>query len=197
MKYNERKMLKRGYIILIAGGVLAVAGLVASAIWAGSFAGQFLQENTIIGQTLVRPTQSINATLQVNDITHPISVALHFEPQSSTVTLRETVIDPSGRVVNTNEFLKDFFTTFKANAVGKFTLMLLNQGTSPVNVDGLFGYIPFGFVGQNNQIDLSPLNGIIIGIILFVVGIIALIVGIIFIIIDRRRESRQSPPLTR
>src|SRR5215204_1137410 len=116
MKYNEKKMLKRGYIILIAGGVLAVAGLVTSAIWASSFAGQFLQENTIIGRTLVRPTQSINATLQVNDITHPISVALHFEPQSSTVTLRETVIDPSGRVVNTNEFLKDFFTTFKANA---------------------------------------------------------------------------------
>lgn len=190
-------MLKRGYIILIAGGALVVAGIAMSAIWAGSFVGQFLQENTIIGQTLVRPSQSINASLQVNDILRPISVALHFEPQSSNVTLRETVIDPSGRVVNTNEFLKDFFTTFKVNSVGRFTLMILNQGTSPVNVDGIFGYIPFGFVGQNNQIDLSPLNGIIIGIILFVLGIIALIVGIIFIFIDRKRESRQPPPLTR
>ena len=89
-------MLQRGYIILIAGGVLVVAGIVLSIFWAGSFAGQFLQENTIIGQTLVMPLESINATLQVNDISRPISVALSFDPQSANVTLRQTVIDPSG-----------------------------------------------------------------------------------------------------
>ena len=189
-------MLKRGYIILIAGGVLLVAGVVISALWAGSFAGQFVEESTIIGQTLVRPSESINATLQVNDISRPISLALHFEPESATnVTLRETVRDPSGRVVNTNEFLKDFFTTFKVNTVGKFTLTVSNQGSIPVNVDGIFGYLPF--VGQNNQVNLSPLNGIIIGVILFIVGIITIIVGIVITIIDRRRENRRPPPLTR
>jgi hypothetical protein len=188
-------MLRRGYIILIAGGALVVAGVVVSALWAGSFVGQFLQDNAIIGQTLIRPSESINATLQVSDISLPISVALHSEPQSSNVTLRETVVRPDGRVVNTNEFLKDFFTTFRVNSVGKFTLTILNQGITPVNVDGIFGYIPF--VGQNNQINLSPLNGIITGIALFVIGITTLIVGIVFVIIDRRRENRRQPPLTR
>ena len=90
---------------------------------------------------------------------------------------------------------KDFFTTFKVNTVGKFTLSILNQGSNPVNVDGIFGYIPF--VGQDNQVNLSPLNGIITGIALFVIGIIALIVGIVFVIIDRKRENRRQPPLTR
>jgi hypothetical protein len=189
-------MLKRGYIILIAGGVLLVAGIVVTAVWAGSFVGQFMQENSIISQAVVRPSESVNATLQVNDISRPISLALDFEPESATdVTLRETVIDPDGRIVNTNQFSKEFFTTFKVNSVGEFTLTILNQGTNPVNVDGLFGYIPF--VGQNNQVNLNPLNGIIIGIILFVVGIIALIVGIIFIIMDKRRENRRPSPLTR
>jgi hypothetical protein len=188
-------MLKRGYIILIAGGVLLIAGIVISAVWAGSFAGQLLQENTIIGQTVVRPSESINATLQVNDKTRPISLALHFEPESGNISLRETVMDPSGRVVNTNEFLKDFFTTFKVNTVGNYTLTISNKGSSQVNVDGIFGYIPF--VGKNNQVNFSPLNGIIIGIILFIIGIIALIVGIVFAIIDRRRENRRPPPLTR
>jgi hypothetical protein len=187
-------MLKRGYITLIAGGVFLVAGIIISVVWAGSFAGQFLQENTIIGQTLVRPSESINATLLVDDISRPISLALHFEPESANVTLRETVIDSSGRVASTNEFLKDFFTTFKVNTVGKFTLIISNQGSNPVNVDGIFGYILF--VGENNQVNLSQLNGIIIGIILFIIGIIALIVGIIFVIIDRR-ENRRPPPLTR
>jgi hypothetical protein len=191
----KMKMLKRGYIILISGGVLLVAGVVMTAVWAGSFAGQFLQENTIIGQTLVRPSESINATLQINDISRPISLALHFEPGSANVTLRETVLDPKGEIVNTNVFSKDFFITFKVDSVGRFTLTILNQGPNPVNVDGIFGYIPF--VGQNNQINIGPLNGIITGIALFVIGIIALIVGIIFVIIDRRREDRQSPPLTR
>jgi hypothetical protein len=83
-------MLQRGYIILIAGGVLVVAGIVLSIFWAGSFAGQFLQENTIIGQTLVMPLESINATLQVNDISRPISVALHFDPQSAMLLLGDS-----------------------------------------------------------------------------------------------------------
>ena len=73
-------MLKRGYIILIAGGALVVAGVVISAVWAGSFVGQFMQENTIIGQAAVEPSETINATLQVNDVSRPISIALHFEP---------------------------------------------------------------------------------------------------------------------
>ena len=188
-------MLKRGYIILIAGGALVVAGIVISAVWAGSFVGQFMQDNTIIGQAVVEPSENINATLQVNDISRPVSTALHFEPVSANVTLRETVTDPNGRIVNTNEFSKDFFTTFRVSTVGKFTLTILNQGSNPVNVDGIFGYIPF--VGQDNQITLSPLNGIITGIALFVIGIIALIVGIVFVIIDRKRENQRQPQSTR
>ena len=188
-------MLKRGYVILIAGGALVVAGIVISALWAGSFVGQFMQENTIIGQAVVEPSESINATLEVNDISRPISTALHFEPRSANFTLRETVTDPFGRIINTNEFSKDFFTTFKVNTVGKFTLTILNQGSSPVNVDGVFGYIPF--VGENNQVNLNPLNSLLIGISLFIIGIIVMIVGIVFTIIDRRRENRRPPPLTR
>ena len=188
-------MLKRGYIILIAGGALVVAGIVISAAWAGPFVGQFMQENSFIDQAVVGPSETINATLQVNDISRPIAVGLHIKPESANVILRETVRDPGGRVVNTNEFSKEFFNTFKVNSTGKFTLTVSNQGTSSVNVDVLFGYIPFGFVRENNQVDLSPLNGIIIGIVLFVVGVISLIVGIVFVI-DRRREKQRQSPLT-
>jgi hypothetical protein len=68
---------------------------------------------------------------------------------------------------------------------GKYTLTITNLGRQSVNVDGVFGYIPF--IGQNNQGKLSPLSGIIDGIILVVVAIIALIVGIVIVIWDRRR----------
>src|ERR671932_6843 len=74
--------LQRGYIILIAGAVLFISGIVISALWAGSFAGTFLRESTIIGQTLIKPSESVNASLQVNDIARPIAVAIHFKPNS-------------------------------------------------------------------------------------------------------------------
>jgi hypothetical protein len=186
-------MLKWGYIILIAGAVLLVSGIVLSILWAISFAGEFIRENTIIGQTLLRPSKSINATLQVRDIVSPISLALHFKPELSNVTLSETVRDPNDKVVNTNEFSRDFLTTFKPNTIGKFTLTISNPSSTPVNVDGVFGHMPF--VGDNNQVNLNALHPIIAGILLIILGIVTLIMGIIFVILDRRKERR--PSLTR
>src|SRR5919197_6245969 len=116
-------MLQRGYLILIAGAILLVSGIVISALWVGSFAGTFLRESTIIGQTLVKPSESVNASLQVNDIARPVAVAIRFKPittittispsaqslSSTNLTLSQTVRDPAGVVGSTNTFLKEFF----------------------------------------------------------------------------------------
>jgi uncharacterized membrane protein len=99
-------------------------------------------------------------------------------------------------VVSKNIFLKGFFTTFKPQTTGKYTLTLTNLGRQTVNVDGVLGYILF--VNQNNnQVNLNALGGIIAGIILVIIAIITLIVGIIIVIIDRRRGRRgkQPPPI--
>ena len=69
-------MLKRGYIILIAGGVLLVTGFVLSIFSVGSFAGQFMRENIVLSKTIVSPSEPINVILQVNDTARPVSVAL-------------------------------------------------------------------------------------------------------------------------
>jgi len=174
---------------------MLIAGIIITIVWAGSFAGTFLRESTIIGQTLVKPSESVNASLQVNNIVRPVSIAVNFKPAATTgisssqssnaTTLGEIVRDPTGKVVNRNTFLKEFFTTFKPETTGKYTLTITNLGRESVNVDGIFGYIPF--INQNNQVNLGSLSGIIAGIILFVVGIITLIVGIVILIVDRRK----------
>jgi hypothetical protein len=176
---------------------MLIAGIIITIVWAGSFAGTFLRESTIIGQTLVKPSESVNASLQVNNIVRPVSIAVHFKPAATTgissspssnaTTLGEIVRDPTGKVVNRNTFLKEFFTTFKPETTGKYTLTISNLGRESVNVDGIFGYIPF--INQNNQVNLGSLSGIIAGIILFVVGIITLIVGIVILIVDRRKRG--------
>ena len=97
-------MLKRGYIILIAGGVLLVTGLVLSIFSVGSFAGQFMRENIVLSQTIVRPSESIDATLQINDTARPVSVALRSEVESANISLRESIQDPNGRIVTQMNF---------------------------------------------------------------------------------------------
>jgi hypothetical protein len=190
-------MLKRGYIILIVGGVLLVTGLVLSIFSVGSFAGQFMRENIVLSKTIVSPSEPVNVKLQVNDTAHPVSVALHSsEVGSSNNSLRESIQDPSGRIVNTNQFSEIFFTTFKPNMTGEYTLLISNLGSNPINIDGVFGFIPFTGSGGNEKVNLSSFNSIVTGIILFIIGIIALIAGIIIAILDRRREKRRRPPLT-
>jgi hypothetical protein len=168
--------------------------MVISVFSAGSFAGSVYARKHSFSETIVRASESVDATLQVNDITHPVSVILHSGLESIDVTLRESIRDPNGRIVNTNEFSKDFFTTFKPNMTGEYTLLISNLGPNDVNIDGIFGFIPF--VGGDDQVDLSSLNSIVTGVIVFIIGIIALIAGIIIVILDRRREKRR-PPLTR
>ena len=187
-------MLKRGYIILIVGAVMLVTAVVISALSAGSFAGQFMRDNIIISHAAIRPYESITAILQVNDTRRQLSLALHSETESTNATIRETIRDPISKIVNAKEFPKDYFTTFKPNSTGNYTLTLTNLGTSIINIDGVFGFLPF--VGENQQVNFSPLIIITIGAILFIIGIVVLIIGVVIVIVDRRRDNRRTP-LTR
>ena len=66
-----------------------IAGVILSIFSVGSFANQFMQENIVLSQATVRPSESLDAALQINDTARSVSVALHSEPESTNVTLRE------------------------------------------------------------------------------------------------------------
>src|SRR5918912_3826068 len=184
-------MLQRGYIILIAGAALLISGIIISALWAGIFAGRFVRENTILSDVLIRPYASVNTSIQVTDTSRPVSLAVNVEPDSgrgggqiSTNILRETVRNPNGVIMTSNEFTRQFFTTFKPDITGKYTITVYNLGNSPVSIGVLVGNLPF--IGANNQFNINSFSGIIAGAILTVSGIIVLITGAIVLILDRR-----------
>ena len=190
-------MLKRSYIILIIGAALLISGIIISALWAGSFGVRFMQENTILNGVLIRPAAFINTIIQVTDTSKPVSLAIHVERsnnntsstgqgQISNITLRETVRNPNGLVMTSNEFTRQFFTTFKPDVTGKYTITLYNLGNTPVSIDVLVGN--FIFVGANNQVNVNFLGGIIAGILLIIAGVIVLIAGVIVLALDRRRR---------
>src|SRR6266581_6960758 len=185
-------MVQRGYIILIIGAALLISGIVISALWASSFAGIIIRENTILSGVSIKPAGSVNASTQVMDTSRPVSLAVHVERNNSTTggeipnsILRETVRNPNGVIIASNEFTKQFLTTFKPDITGKYTVTIYNLGNSPVSIGVLAGNLPF--VGANNKVNFNSLSGIIVGVILTIAGIIVLIAGVIVLLLDRRR----------
>lgn len=184
--------MKRGYVVLIIGAALLISGLVISILWAVPFAGTILHENTILGGVSIKPAGSVNAYTQVIDVSRPVSLGIHVERNISTIggqvpndILRETVRNPNGIIITSNEFSRQFFTTFKPDITGRYTVTVSNLGNGPVSISVIAGNLPF--IGANNKVNFGLLGGIIAGSILIVVGIIILIAGIIVVILDRRK----------
>jgi uncharacterized membrane protein len=185
--------MQRGYIILIVGAALLISGIVVSALWAVPFAGTILRESTILSGASIRPAGSVNASTKVVDTSRPVSLAVRLEHSNGTAVvgqipnnnLRETVRNPNGIIMTSNDFTRQFFTTFKPDITGKYTVTVYNLGRTPVSVGVLVGNLPF--MGPNNQVNLNPLSGIIVGVILSIIGIMVLIAGVIVLILDRRR----------
>jgi hypothetical protein len=189
-------LIGRGYIVLIIGGVLFVAGIIIVAVWAIPFASTFLQGNTLINQVSIEPGRLIQATREVTDLSRPVTVAIHVQTPQGVVRLIETVKDPSGIIVSNNEFSANLFTTFEPQNTGDHILNITNAGGAPVTIDAMFGYIPFITSASTPSemggqplpgVDLSSLSLVIVGGVLTTIGFFTIIAGIVIVIIDSRR----------
>lgn len=193
-------MLKRGYLILIAGGALCAIGLILTALYGMSFVTMSLSENIILADVSINPSESINHTLEISDTERPVSLALHIESESLDETppepsVEQIVIGPDGTTVNENQIGRngqsDLLTSFKPETDGIYTLTLANQGFDQVKVQGIFGYLPI--TGNDGQVDPAPFTGVLAGATTFIIGIMTLIAGVIFTILDRRRDRNKQP----
>ncbi len=187
--------MQRGYIILIVGAAFLISGIVISVFWTVPFTGTIVRESTILSGASIRPSGAVNESTQVIDTSRPVSLAIHVERNNATAAvgttpnnnLREIVRNPNGILITNSEFTGGFFTTFKPDITGKYTLTIYNLGNTPVSVGVLVGNLPF--MGTNNQVNLKSLSGIIAGAVLIVVGIIILIAGVIVLALDRRKTT--------
>lgn len=105
------------------------------------------------------------------------------------VRLVETVRDPSGAIVDRNEFSDDLFTSFKPGIAGDYVLKVSNTGTGSVAVDGTFGYMPFVNMIDGQQVDFGELAWIITGAILTTIGFFTIIAGIVIVVVDSRKKG--------
>lgn len=207
--------MKRGYIVLIAGAVLLVAGIAIAAVWGVAFAGSFVQNNTIVAKTTINPGQSVSAKTDVTQLNRPITLTVGIDrsalgQQQSALTtanvkLKETITSPNGEVLSSNEFGDSFITSVTPQAAGTYTVTITNLGAQAVPVGGTFGYFPI--VGSDGKPDINAIMGgapgqggglgmIIAGGLIAVVGVVTLIVGGIVTVADSRRKTDTSTNTT-
>ena len=186
--------MQRGYVILIAGAVLLISGIVISAVWAAYFVGTIIHENAILSGVSIPPAGSVNVSTQVIDTSHPVTLTINVERNNSTTggqiplsILRETVRNPNGFIITSNEFTKQFIMTFKPAITGKYIVTIYNLGNSNVSVDVSAGNLPF--ISANNKVNFNSLSGVIVGPILTIAGIIVLIAGVKLLALDRTRTG--------
>lgn len=200
--------MKRGYIILISGAALLVAGISASAAWGVSFAGAFVRDNTIVAKTMIDAGKSISAQTEISQLDRPISLAIGIDKNGqqqfsnpSDIRLKAAITDPNGNIASSNEFGESFLTSLNPRVTGVYTVTVMNLGTKPVIVSGSFGHMPF--IGTDGKPDIDAMAGgqglgmIIIGGGLAAVGIITLIAGGIITAIDGRTRGDNTTTTTR
>jgi hypothetical protein len=200
-------MLKRGYTILIGGASLFVIGVVLTSIYGVSMANIILNESTVLENVEIKPSESVNHTLEIDSIDRPVSVALQVWPvldsnidsssspsSSQRSTVEQLVVNPDGVVVNKNQLSenaqRELLTSFRPDTEGLYTLTLSNLGTETITVGGLFGFLPIS--DANGQIDLNAVMGVAAGSIVAIIGVITLIAGTIIAVFDWRRGRKST-----
>jgi hypothetical protein len=179
-------MLKRGYIILLAGAALVVIGISLTAAYGIGIAGVILNESVILSDVLVDTSNSVNRTLDIINTERPVSIALHAETINST----------DNPVVEQEDGQSDIFTSFRPETDGIYTLSLHNLGADQVKIEGIFGYLPI--TENSGEINLSTVTGLLAGAWVFVIGIGTLVGGTVITVLDRRGDKyRQSLGLTK
>jgi hypothetical protein len=214
-----------GEVLFVAGIIIA---LVWAIQFGSTLANTFsLQERiALINRTSIEPGSSVEAaTTQVTDVSRPITVAIHIQRlgereaaegdglqqrlqqqlqlprEQREAKLIETVKDPSGTVVSSNEFSANLFTTFQPQNTGNYILNITNAGASNVTIYGIFGYMPLltaasSLVEEDQQLalpglDLSTFSEVIAGGILTTIGFFTIIAGTIIVVIDSRKRGQQ------
>lgn len=178
---------------MIIGAVLFFLGLAISILWAGSFFKTILNQSILLTSVSIPASSLNNNTLQVIDLAHPIILQLHMEKDNNAINndtavinnIRETVKDPTGKILSQSNISKEFTASIKPTVEGLYTLSLYNSGNLPVKIGGIFA--PIQFLNQNNQVNINFFSGAIIGIILIIIGILTFIVGLIIAILDKRK----------
>ncbi|NWG37989.1 hypothetical protein [Nitrososphaera sp.] len=173
--------MKRGHYVLIAGGVIFIAGLVLTVVWALPLATEIQKRTTILQGRALGAGQDVTVTLGVADTSKPLTIVISG---GSGIEMNARVLDPDGDQIFGTTFTEAMSQATDPTVPGMYQLVITNQSGSDTTVDVLFGAIPG--VGEQD-IDTQIFSGVLAGLAIIIAGIMVLIGGTVVVIADRRR----------
>lgn len=173
--------MKRGYYVLLAGGVIFSAGLILTATWALPLAKEIQKGTAILQGRDVRPGQSVTVTVGVEDMSKPLSIVIS---SGSRGDMNAKVFDPNGEQIFDESFAEAIAEATMPTVPGSYELVIANQSLSNSTVDSIFGQIPG--TGQPD-IDTEAFREIIVGLAIVVAGIMVLVGGLVVVVLDRHK----------
>jgi hypothetical protein len=174
--------LRRGHILLIAGGAIVAFSFIAS----NYYASQFLKEIQEKNMHSIAPDARLE--LQENITSGNGAYVVAFPNYSTNpVRVAVSVSDPGGvSVLRRNLSLPFFSEPFAAQKQGNYTLTISNLGNASIDASVIFGEekIVGDVVSMPNVVSTA------ISSLLLIAGIIVIAAGGAVLLIDRRREQK-------
>ena len=178
--------MKLGHLILILSLGVIIAGIMLMGISGINASHPFLYQNMLVTNGLLKSKETKSDPVNVTERGPAMYVILKVDPTN--IPLSATVKDPTGSIVSSSTFSQDLVADFKPENIGKYNLILMNQGNTDVKINALVGYLPS--FGENESQNYNALGGIFLGASLLVFGSLGFAGGIFISIKNRSSQSR-------
>ena len=165
-------------MILISSLSVVAVGILLLII-SGIHASQpFLNQNILVINDIIKSKETKNSIVNVVDLGPTMYLVVKADP--SNIPMSAIVKDPNGSIVSSSTFSQDLVASFKPDMIGKFQLILTNQGDTAVSFNSILGYLPS--YGENQRPNYNALGTIFLGAFLLVFGCFGFASGIFIIV---------------
>ena len=168
-------MVKFGHMIVILSVTVVSSGFFLLAVSGVHASHPFLNQNMLVANDIIKSGETKTSIVDIVEIGPTMYLIVKADP--SNIPLSAIVKDPNGSIVSSSTFSQDLVANFKPEKIGKYELILVNQGATYVKFNSILGYLPL--FGENQSPNYDALGGIFLGGFLLVSGCFGLVGGIL------------------
>jgi hypothetical protein len=160
-------------ILISAGVILLIIGVVLVLQWNRSFDNTLLHDNIMLENIFLNGSKSIKTTdLAISDPNRSLLLAIKSSSLKEPLTVK--VKSLSGTVVKKYSFMGELVEQPKMKSKGKYNALVSNLGSEAVKISLLFGY-PYGdSLYDKNKVNIIGLQESTLGAYLIIAGVVSL-----------------------
>src|SRR5215212_527294 len=166
--------MKIGQIIVIVSLSVASAGILLVATSGINASHPFVGQKMLATNEIIKSKETKNSILNVMNNGPTMYLIVKADP--SNIPITAIVKDSHGLIVSSSTFSQDLVANFKPETIGKYNLILMNQGTTDVKFNSILGYLPL--FGENESPNYDALRAMLLGALAIALGSFGLALGI-------------------